>query len=406
MTHHYEKLHLNLLYTDTKNKTNLFVHKVIRIFAWSLVGTFLPAILYFDLGLSLSSVFVFFAVKSFLGAIFSIPATKIVSKYGTRISMILGILAMIPYLALLIITADIPMLLYMIPVFGGMFNGFFFTAFDYDFASLSKDKSYGNKVAKLNIYTTLATAFAPLIGGVVSQYYSVHITLTIASLIVALSIIPLIASKIKHKPKELIIKKCFNLEKKSRKNMLISNISASFGNSVSNVIWPLIMFMVLKDYSKLGIVVTISTLSIIATMYFIGKYLNKYRNRILKIAVAIEEVAWIGSILLYFFGWLGIMSVTIIRGLQKLGQSTSNVPILQEFYKEITHEDDNPAYTILIRTFSVRVVEAVVYSLLALSLYFYNNNEIVLTLPMIMLVFIIPLQLVLVRKSDKINCKK
>jgi len=92
--------HLHILHYDIKDKKDLFFHTGIRTMGMQLLSVFLPIILFVEVGLSLSEIFLFFALWS-LGIVILtwFVTARFVSRFGTKATMMVGM----PFLAIMFI---------------------------------------------------------------------------------------------------------------------------------------------------------------------------------------------------------------------------------------------------------------------------------------------------------------
>lgn len=156
---------LRILDYDIKDRKALYTSSAIRLFGVGMIAVFLPAILYNQAGLSLSQFFVFLAIYSGATLVLELSVTaKIINRFGTKIAMLLGIPFLMAYFGTMPMIAEHHWLMYLTPIFGGIFTGFFWPAFHLAMSQNARSKNFGTKVARLHIIITIVGAIAPLIG--------------------------------------------------------------------------------------------------------------------------------------------------------------------------------------------------------------------------------------------------
>lgn len=192
-----------LLHYDVKDMKHLFVSATIRIFGAGMIGVFVPLIIYnmwTHPRVWLNLVFVFFALSSlftlFLDIFVSVP---FIHKRGTKISMIIWIIALLVYQNVFIVFEWSQLLRYVAPLFISLFTAFFWPAFHFNIAHTQKTKTFGHQIAKLNIIVTIALALWSLLWWYMLDFWGILPTVILANIFVVVSIVPLLLSSQPHK---------------------------------------------------------------------------------------------------------------------------------------------------------------------------------------------------------------
>lgn len=277
--HFFRNRELNEIYTSLS----------IRAFALSMISVFVPIYL-LQLGYSLTSVLIFYVVLNGIHALFVIPAAKISSRFGFKHSILFSIPLLIIFFLLLFTIKIYDWPLYFLAIIFGLNNSLFWIGYHVDFSKFSKKKHRGEEVGFARIFSSFFSMIGPLIGGVILAFISFKFLFIVVSLLLFVSVIPLFYSKDIHDPINFSTKRIFTDQK-------LKNYFSFFGYGVETgiafIIWPIfIFFSILNDFTSLGFIITISSISSLIFVFFIGKFSDKKRRLVLKIGAFFNAIIW------------------------------------------------------------------------------------------------------------------
>ncbi len=368
-THH-------LLYVDTKNKLYLFLNSAIRTFAYSLVSIFLPAFIIHEMGQPLWVVFGFFGAYYGIGTLLCIPIAKVTSLYGSKIGMLIGSLFLIPYLYCMGLLVEDTSWLWIGVIFGGIFEGIFWIPFHHDMSQICNSKKSGQSIAWLNIIMIIATALAPLVGGIYIDTFSAKSLLFVAAGLTALSIIPLLLSPKSHHPKKYSFKISINRIQKNSisKDIFIAYVGASLVWLVGSTTWPLIMYLKLENYTLLGTITSFTTIAIIVLIHYAGKRINKTRGiKILPKIVKTDQATWAGIALTTFLGFMSLPLIIILDTVRRACSAVSWTTLDHTLYHEANKHKTNPIYPIFTRQIAINATVTLYCGLFAWIFYYHTD---------------------------------
>ncbi len=394
-----------LLYADTKNKLYLFFHTALRALGVALVRVFLPVILFVEMQQPLWAVFSFFAIYSLVTLLLLPAAVWLISRFGSKLALVGGILFMIPYLFLISQIATYPSLIFIIPVIGGIYEALFWPAFHFDMCHIAKQKNSGKRIALLNIVVITMTAIAPFIGGLIASYISPGLIFWIGSAFVFLSMIPLALSPQKHKPLPFSLGDAWQRSQtvKCNKGIFSSFFGGCIVTTIGGTVWPLIMYLHVEEYAKLGAVTAATTLLIVGLLHLVGKKLDKTTgNQSAVGAISLQSIAWVGTLVAFFGSWLSIIVITILDAIRRMGSSIIWMSMDHAVYVHAAHHLKNPLYTIFIRQVGINIAISLMNIVLAL-IFFYQPDTKYLAYTVIAAIIFAPLQGMIFKYDKKVK---
>lgn len=157
--HSYNQFH----FLNNWKLNELYITMAIRSFALSMIIIFIPIYL-IELGFSLSSVFVFFAVWGLSHVVFIIPAAYYASRYGFKHSIFVGIPILIVFYLLLYSIERFHWPLMLVAAVWGLSNAFFWLGYHVDFSISSDKKNRGKELGFAGVVIRISQVIGPLTG--------------------------------------------------------------------------------------------------------------------------------------------------------------------------------------------------------------------------------------------------
>ncbi len=284
------RMHLNL-----KNKElNQFYLSIILIsFGIALISIFIPIYLY-KIGYTIYSIILFYALISFFFLIFSQLCTKIISKIGSKHSMLLSTPFVILFFLSLNFITKYPILFYVAPLFDALHRIFYWYG-HHTFFFLNSDKGKrGKEISITHILSLLTLTIAPFIGGLLATK-SITLLIFTGSFFIIISSLPLLLTKENYTPKNFTLKNIIlDIKSKQEKKDLISFAGYAIESIIEITIWPIYLIIILVTYTKTGLIVSLTTAISLMGLYIAGKISKrKKRKKIIKIFTLIHFIAWI-----------------------------------------------------------------------------------------------------------------
>ncbi|MFC1613510.1 MFS transporter [Patescibacteria group bacterium] len=276
--------------------SELYISISIKAFAVSMIAVFEPIFLY-SIFNSIQKVILFY-ILVYLINFFILPlGAKISCKYGFEHAILFSVPAVIVYLFLLFQITNYHFLFYVAPIALAIYKSIYWTAHHADFAHYGKSSQRGSEVSVYYSLNALVKIVGPLIGGFIIAIFGFEVLFLLVSVIMFCSAIPLFTSKEIFQQSHLSYWKAIRRFFKPYANYTTRAKLAFMGygaDFVGMICWPIFIFMVVKDYKVMGILITLSLLVSCIISLIIGKAIDKKEgDKILKTSVILSFFTWI-----------------------------------------------------------------------------------------------------------------
>ena len=271
--HHHHHYH----YSFFKNKElrQFFFSTGIITFGQALISLFVPIYLY-NLGYSIPKVIFFYFLIYFVFLMFSYIGAKVVSKIGVKHSILWSTPFIIAYFLGLNFLPKYPWLFFILPFLISFRSILYWYGYHSIFIKNSFKKRRGSQLSLISAVTLTAAVIAPLIGGLMAGY-SFALLYVVGSIVLIIGTFPLFLSKEHYEKANFsstgLLKKIFY---KNRRRELISYSSYAVESIIGFVVWPIFLITILLTVQKTGLIVTVSFISSLIALYFIGKLSDKF----------------------------------------------------------------------------------------------------------------------------------
>ncbi len=308
LNHHFNHL---TQYFLNKELSEIYITVALRSFAISLVSIFVPIYL-LKQGFALQQVFLFYFIVSSIWLICSYFSAKLSTKIGLKHNILLSIPFLIAfYLLLPYVTLD--KIFFLAPVLLGIHGSLFWLNFHIDFAEFSSKKKRAEQISGYAIICLILSALGPIIGGLLLLFTDFNILFIITSIILVISVIPLFMSKEIYTPKNFSTKKVKEIIKKIELKTMAG--FAGYGMiCCAIIIWPIFIFLILKEYLSVGALVSVTLLFSIIFTFLVGRWADKFgKGKVLRIGSILTALGWI--IIIFVKTGLQILGINIFFGI-------------------------------------------------------------------------------------------
>lgn len=286
--HHHE--HFWWRFIPKKELTEVYVSIAIRAFALSLLNLFVPLYLYVELGYGLNATLGFFIVYASAFALMTPWAAKITARIGVKHSILLSVPMYIIYYLLLYGLKSYAIPIYLVSVFFGSGNAFFWMAFHIEFTKFSNKDHRGEEVGKRRAVGLIAALAGPLLGGFLIDLISFGFVFVFASVLLFLSAVFLFLSKEVHMPFKFSVKDILKTE--YLKDGVVF-VSRGMWDVATWILWPMFVFLILKTYTSLGILGSISCATTSIMVLLVGKMSDRANKRgLINMGLGLDSVTW------------------------------------------------------------------------------------------------------------------
>ena len=278
-------------YVGFDELSELYASEFLRVLALSVIGVFVPIYLY-KLGYGLSSIFAMQLVWAASRPIFNYISAKSIALFGPKHTMVLGTVSQIVYLVLLVTIESLNWPLVLIGLVGSLSYALFIIALHVDFSKVKHTEHGGKEISFFTICGKVGASIGPLVGGLIASFINPQVTIVVAIVILAGSLVPLFKSAEPTKTKQKIYIKGFPWRRHKRD--FVSSMFIGVENIVSVFVWPLFITIVVfknNTYAAIGLLVSISTTIALVAFYLIGKLIDDQKGGLLlKVGVILNSI--------------------------------------------------------------------------------------------------------------------
>lgn len=379
----------------------------------SMISLFIPAFLYSFLGLPIWQIMIFMAVMSSMNVIISVFVSgPLLQRFTPKSIMIVWVIFFSWYLFLLYLSQTYYWYIYLAPIIAWIYNGLFRVSFNYNSILEHKNNpNFDKTYVDFAIFSNIGIAFGPFIWWYITFQYGIVMTLWIATILVILSIIPLIFYKSKKENnhrKEVSIKEFldtlwFTIKQKKTKTIYKTFLMVAYNNIIAGVVWPLLIFLFVHEFQKIWFISTITTIITILILYILSRLQqNKKHIKVVTIMQSLNRNAWA---IFTIIGFLISPIIIFIDTIQKI-LSNINDNTLDELFFDYADNDDSKEYSklyvILLRDISLHGSKIWLFLILAIIHYYYPVSIFTLIVPMMITVLLVKLSWEIIKANKQL----
>ncbi|MBU4298973.1 MFS transporter [Patescibacteria group bacterium] len=250
-------------------------------FASSILQIFIPLYL-FGKGFSIGLILLFFAVSQ-IGRLVSLPiCAHLSSSLGAKKNIVLAYIFSIFYFLLLQTVKDVSLVFWLSALLLGLTHAFFWLPLLVHQSKISPNEKRGKITGRLMIYSDIASAIGPFLGGIIIAGFGFNYAFFSAILI----IIPAIGLLLLTPEVSKIRKIKFRLVNVRKVYPdLIANGFFNFQAYLDFAVWPIFIFLIISRYQTIGFIQTVSLFISLSAFYLAGKWTDKFnRGKVLFLA--------------------------------------------------------------------------------------------------------------------------
>ncbi len=293
----YEHFHLPHYFAAKVRREieHLYGSVAIGNLAQAIITLFEPIFLYNVVGLSIIEVLGFMAGVYALYALLIPFGAKIAARFGYARSIFLSIPFQIIYWFLILGSEQNVVLLIPAATAFALQKSFYWPAVHASMARFSGKQQRGRELSMMYAIMNLMQIIGPMLGGFLSAMFGIEALFVIASIIYFCSVIPLLWTREKFKPKPYRFHDTVALYKKYPTRFLGY---FGFGEELLVLtVWPIFIFLILTNYQDTGALVTVATLVATGLGLYIGFYTDTHsKQSLLKAGTLIYALTWLAKI--------------------------------------------------------------------------------------------------------------
>jgi len=268
-------------------KSSLFLSNGLRDVGVGAITVFVPIYLFKELG-DISLVFVFMSVYHLTVIVGGFWVARIIRKIGLDWSGFIGGLLRVMFFLFLMKKGSV---LWLAALMWGLTSSFTWLTHHYYLAVSRKDGKFGKTVAHLMLIDRWLMGLMPLIGGYILKTGGFNLMFIIAMFFLGLSGLPLFLDRFNKKNMgvswdRVVGEKWF----KSHKRVSLAFLAAGAKSEIVQTVWPIYLFLIVKDYIKVGIIQTASLLIASVVLIWLSKQVDKGNKKMMRPAVAANAI--------------------------------------------------------------------------------------------------------------------
>lgn len=244
-------------------------------FANSMVEIFIPLYL-LDKGCQLPMIILFYALSQAGRFLFLPVGASFSSSFGAKRALSVSFALSIAFYLLLRGIDYSPIIFYVSALFYGIIMAFLYLPFLVHQSKVSPDENRGRVIGKISIYSALASAIGPLIGGLIISRHGFKFVFLMAILSIIPAIFVLLSTPEISKIRKINFR---SVRIKKIYRDLIANGFYNFQSFSYMALWPIFIFLVVGQYKNMGSIQTVSLAISVAAFYLAGKFADKFDRK-------------------------------------------------------------------------------------------------------------------------------
>lgn len=356
--HHYHLPHL-FNFRFRKELSEVYIMSLIRSFACSLIGVFVPAYL-INLGYSLDSLVFYYLFLAVSYGLLNLVIVKLVSRIGAKHSILLSVPPLICFLLLLNSLPAYDWSLYLISFLGALYSVFYWPALHLTFFHASDRKHRGEEYGFYEAVFRIPSIIAPFLGGLVIYFFGFQVLFYMACILFLIAPIPLFFSREVYEPFTFSFK---HMVGKHNIREVAVFFFEGFLHYGEFVLWPIFIFVMLKNFLSLGVVAALGMCAAVIMAYISGRVSDVVSKRkVLRVGSSCMTVLW------FFRSFASkFIHFVILTPIIGFFFTSFSVPYMALFYdKGVKH----PAEFVIFREFTMHALGG---STLLLIFYFTKS---------------------------------
>ncbi len=274
---------------------HLYASTAIGNLAQAMLTLFEPIFLYYVVGLSVTQILLFMAVVYAFYIVLIPFGAKIASKHGYAHSIFYSIPFQILFWLTLIGSQYTDWLLYLAPILFALQKTFFWPAWHATLARFADGRQVAREFSFMYAIMSLMQILGPLMGGFLATFLGSNSIFIIGSILYACSAVPLLWTSEVFSTNNYSYKETWALIKQYPARFIGY---LGFGEELIVLsVWPIFLFIILRNYQDTGTLVTIATLAATGLALLTGMYSDGHsKRRVLRLGNVHYLLSWLARI--------------------------------------------------------------------------------------------------------------
>ncbi len=199
-------------------------------------------------------------------------------KTGHEQAMLLGSAVKTLWLLSLTYIDKNPWFLILATLLAGIENGFFWPSYRTLVCRLSFSKEMGKSLAGFRFLGNFLTMLVPALGGLVVSFLGYNYLFYVSILLIIISMIGTIQLDVDQEKDDVSLSEYISWMKEKTYNLLVLSQMGRYFYDISIVLWPLFVFLLIGDVTKVGYIYSFTFFVVLALNLFIGEMLDKKKK--------------------------------------------------------------------------------------------------------------------------------
>lgn len=292
------------MFEDLQEKTHLsrdmlalYGSRILMRISLGSLNVFLPIFFYTQYKQSLEMVILIFATMYLLHMLFTPLATKLLSVWGMKRMIALGmIFAIFGIGSLYFAPQYLSLSAALFAIFSAVYRALYWIPYHVDFAHMLSKAYRGRQLAFMRNAAGALVVLAPIIGGIIITSMGFAYAFVYAAIVMLLGLLPLAYI---HNTYEKFswdyIDTFVHLFKKQNRPILLAHAANGAQGMAVMVFWPLYVFTLLDGrYTAVGVITSLTLIAVLVMRYTIGKLFDTWNEkRMLLVGVLFSTTGWI-----------------------------------------------------------------------------------------------------------------
>ncbi|MBU0618709.1 hypothetical protein KKD62_00570 [Patescibacteria group bacterium] len=274
--------------------TGLLTGSVLRAIGMSLVNLFIPVYVY-QLSGSFVGVMIFYSLYHLLVIVSAYLAGRIIRLIGVDWAIFFGALLRAGFLGLMILGKNQLWFIWLAAILWGLAVNLHWCSYHYSVFGLKTGGGrFGKETSLIYLAERLGITLAPLIGGLLIAGFGFTPVFAIAFILIILSGLPQFFDSFTKSGMQFDFKAIIkNFIQPKNRRFLTGFIGAGFRSVLVVSVWPLFIFLVIKNYTVFGGLKTGAQIVSLFLIWWLGKRIDKKGPEILKLGVILNSINWL-----------------------------------------------------------------------------------------------------------------
>ncbi|MBN1162433.1 hypothetical protein JXA34_01675 [Patescibacteria group bacterium] len=337
-----------------KEETAVYMTHVMKHLALSLIAIYIPMYIFtqtksynlFHIDETVNGILwtlSYYAVKSFIALLVVLLLSPLIfSRINFQRSLLISSVAQIIEIILLIKGANNPKIIILASAFSALEVIFYWIPYHILFLKKTIDSTnnFGQKTSLRFFLHRLCAGVSPLIGGIVLSKFGYNTLFISALVLIFMSSFPIITmvqewKHHKHSVKNVMKELCLN-----KKYALITTslCGQALQSLILAVFWPVLLYLVLQNFVKIGLLKSVSLLATSFALLIVGKWVDKGKSQLVH-SIGVTLSTLIDMAKVFVIKPLGVYLIDIFDNLNTPMYGLPNMVLFYEKAKRLGTSD-------------------------------------------------------------------